>query len=122
MAVDLSKLNFYSGNRYEYVSTKGSSAFSVAGGGFGSTTITIPHGLGYKPYCKAWYTLNSTGKYYQLFAGPGSYNVNTTLDGIGLQVSNVYADTTNLVFFFENFGVPAVTGTVYYRIYAERQA
>jgi hypothetical protein len=113
---DIGKLAFSSQFRYERVALKSSVPFSIAGGGFASTTITVPHGLGYRPYVKGWYTFGS-GKMFSLFASPASYN----LDGNGVQVSDVDANTTDLVVFLENFGVPAVSGRLYYRIYAERQ-
>lgn len=113
---DYNRIAFTSGARYERIELKGSSGFSVAGGGFANTTVTIPHNLGYRPYVKAKYTYGS-GKYFDLFAGPGSYN----LDGNGGQISNANATTANYVVFIENFGVPAISGTIYYRIYAEPQ-
>lgn len=116
MSVDLSKLSFYSGSRYERVLLKSSQAFSVVGGGFGQTTVTIAHNLGYKPYYKAWYGFGD-GKYFQLFAGTGSFNI----DGNSAQIDNVSVTTSNLVIVVDNFGVPAISGTIYYRIYAESQ-
>lgn len=114
---DYNKVAFSSAFRYERVALKSSQAFSVAGGGFANTTVTIPHNLGYRPYIKAKYTYGS-GKYFDLFAGPGSFN----LDGNSAQISNANATTTNYIVFIENFGVPAISGTIYYRIYAEAQA
>lgn len=116
MPVDLSKLSFYSGTRYERVVLKSNAPFSVVGGGAGLTTVTIPHNLGYKPYYKAWYTFAS-GKYYQLWAGPGSFNI----DGNNAQIDNVSVTTTSLIVAIDNFGIPAISGTIYYRIYAEPQ-
>lgn len=116
MPVDLSKLSFYSPSRYERVALKGSSAFTVAGGGFANTTVTITHNLGYKPYYKGWYTYGS-GKYFQLFPATSSFNI----DGNSAQISNVSVTTSTMVVFIENFGVPAIAGTIYYRIYAEPQ-
>jgi hypothetical protein len=116
MTLDLSKLSFYSGTRYERVALKSSQPFTVAGGGFGQTTVTIAHNLGYKPYYKAWYTFGG-GKYFQLFAGTGSFNI----DGNSGQIDNVSVTTASLIVVVDNFGVPAISGTVYYRIYAEPQ-
>lgn len=113
---DYNKTAFTSAARYERVALKSSQPFSVAGGGFATTTVTIPHNLGYRPYVKAKYTFGS-GKYFDLFAGPGSFN----LDGNSAQIDNANADTTNYVVVIDNFGVPAITGTIYYRIYAEPQ-
>src|SRR4051812_13006896 len=113
---DFSKISFSSAYRYERVVKKSSAPFSVAGGGFASTTVSIPHGRTYGPYYKARYTYGN-GKYYDLFAGPGSFNI----DGNSGQISNVSVDSTNLVVFIENFGVPAISGTIEYRIYAEAQ-
>jgi len=117
MAVDLEKLSFYSASRYERVALKSSQNFTVTGGGFGQTTVTIPHNLGYKPYYKAWYGFGS-GKYYQLFAGTATYDI----DGNGAQIDNVSVTTTDLIVVVDNFGVPAISGTIYYRIYAEPQS
>lgn len=114
--VDGSKLSFSSAFRYERVVKKSSKTFNVAGGGFANTTVTIPHNLGYRPYVKAKYSFGD-GKYFDLFAGPGSFN----LDGNGAQISNANADTINYTIFIENFGGPAISGTIYYRIYAEPQ-
>jgi hypothetical protein len=99
------------------VALKSHVAFSVAGGGFATTTVTIPHNLGYKPYFKGRYTFVD-GKYFNLFAGVGSYN----LDGNGGQIDNINVTTANLIITIANFGVPAISGTIYYRIYAEAQA
>lgn len=115
MAILLAKQAFNSGNRYEHIALKSSVPFSVAGGGFANTTITIPHNLGYKPYVKSWYTFG--GKIFDLFAGPASFN----LDGNSAQISNANVTTANYIIFIENFGVPAINGTIYYRIYAEPQ-
>ena len=105
-------LAFSSDFRYEHIAIKSHQPFSVSS--FGDTTYTIPHNLGYIPYFKAWYTYGD-GKYFQLFSGPVSY----AIDGNGGQINNVYADTTNLyVEVSENNGSP-ISGTIYYRIYAE---
>ena len=114
---DYSKAAFTSVYRYEYVVQKSHAHFSIAGGGFGSTTVTITHDLGYKPYFKAWITFAS-GKKFRIFSGTSSYDI----DGNGVQVDSVNVTTTTLVVNLSNFGVPAVTGIVYYRIYAEPQA
>lgn len=113
---DPSKIAFSSPFRYERVALKGSSPFSIAGGGFGITTVTITHNLGYRPYYKAWYTYGD-GKYFRLFAGTGSFNI----DGNSGQIDNANVTTTNLIIIIDNPGVPAISGTVYYRIYAEPQ-
>ncbi len=112
---DFSKIAFSSAYRYERVSLKGSTAFTVAGGGFGITTKTITHSLGYKPYFKAWYTYG--GKVFKLFAGTGSFNI----DSNSGQIDNADVTSTTLVIVIDNFGAPAISGTIYYRIYAEPQ-
>ncbi len=116
MATDPGKLSFDSAYRYERIAIKSSVPFSVAGGGFGSTTVTIPHNLGYRPYVRSWYTYGS-GKTFELFAGTGSFNI----DGNSAQISNSNTTTTTFVVFIENFGLAAISGTIYYRIYAEPQ-
>lgn len=114
MATNLSNVSFTSSNRYEYIALKGNTGFSIGGGGFANTTVTIPHNLTYEPYYRLWYVMGS-GKIYEMYSGTGSYNI----DGNGVQVSSITVTTSNLVIFFENFGVPAASGTIYYRIYAE---
>lgn len=115
MATNLAKLAATAGNRNERIVLKSSQAFSVGGGGFASTTVTISHALGYKPYVKSWYTFG--GKIFALFAGPTSFN----LDGNSAQISNANATSSDYIVFIENFGVPAISGRIYYRIYAEPQ-
>ena len=114
--INYSKAAFISIPRYEYVTIKSKSPFSIAGGGFGSTTVSVPHNLGYKPYFKAWYTFDDVF-YYRAFSGTGSYD----LHGNGMQVDSISVTTTDLVFNLSNFAVPAITGTIHYRIYAEPQ-
>jgi hypothetical protein len=114
MAVDLSKLAFYSGTRYERTALKSHVAFSLAA--FGVQTLTVAHNLGYVPYYKLFYAYGD-GKYFQMFAGNGSY----AIDGNGGQVDNIYPDSTNIyIELSENNGSP-ISGTIYYRIYAEPQ-
>lgn len=115
MAGNLAKQSFNSGNRYERIVLKSSAPFSVAGGGFANTTVTIPHNLGYKPYVKSWYTFG--GKVFDLFAGPASFN----LDGNSAQISNANVTTSSYIIFIENFGGAVINGTIEYRIYAEPQ-
>lgn len=113
---DFSKISFSSAYRYERVVLKGSVGFNLPGSFFGITTVTVTHNLGYKPYFKARYTYGN-GKYYDLYPGAGSFNI----DGNSGQVDNVYPDSTNLVIEMANFGIPAISGTIYYRMYAEAQ-
>lgn len=111
---DFSKVAFSSAFRYERVATKGNKAFSV--GAFGVTTYTVAHSLGYFPYYKAWYTYGD-GKYFKIFAGTASFGI----DGNGGQVDNVNVDNNNLnITISENSG-GTISGTIYYRIYAEPQ-
>jgi hypothetical protein len=114
MAVDVSRLSFDSAFRYERIAIKSSIGFSVAA--FGIKLLTIPHNLGYIPYVKSYYTYDD-GKYFDLFSGITSY----AIDGNGGQIDTAYADTTNYyVQISEQNGSP-ISGTVYYRIYAEPQ-
>lgn len=112
---DYNKVSFTNRFRYERQILKGSVPFSI-GTSFPSNnpTITIPHGLGYKPYVKVWYTYTS-GKVYEMFGGANSYGI----DGNNAQVDNFYADENNLYITFFGLDVFVVTGRVYYRIYAE---
>lgn len=111
---DLSKLSFTSSTRYEHVALKGSAPFSVSA--LGSQTVTVAHNLGYEPYVKGFYTYGD-GKYFILFSGNSSFG----LDGNGGQIDNCYVDNTNLyIDITENLG-GAISGTIYYRIYAEAQ-
>ena len=114
MAVDLSKLSFQSNSRYERISIKSHIGFSVAA--FGATTYTIAHNLGYLPYVKAYYTYDNV-KFFELFSGNRSY----AMGGNGGQIDTAYVDTVNYyVKVSENSGA-AISGTIYYRIYAEPQ-
>lgn len=114
MTVDLSKLASDSANRDERIVLKNHVAFSVTA--FGVQTYTVAHNLGYIPYVKSFYTYGD-GKYFRLFAGNTSY----ALDGNGGQVDNEEVDATNYtVTISENNGSP-ISGTIYYRIYAEPQ-
>jgi hypothetical protein len=122
MSVDYSKIAFSSRFRYEHMATdtsgnplKSSVAFSVAPSTF--PTITIPHNLGYVPFFRLYYGFND-GKYYPLFSGPSSYNI----DGNSFQIDNVYADATNIYVYLENDNTVTVSGRIYYRIYAEPQS
>lgn len=119
MAVDLANLAFTSNLRYEYIATKGHTGFSVTTT-FPNAVITysIPHNLGYAPFFKMFYTFDNS-VFYPLFTGPASYN----LAGNGFQMDNAYADINNVYFTADNStGSGTITGTVYYRIYAEPQA
>lgn len=113
---DFSKIAFSSAFRYEHIVLKGSSPFSVGGGGFANTTVTIIHNLGYRPFIKAFYSYGD-GKYFSLFSGPSSFDIDVN----GGQISNVNADSSNFIVFIENFDIPPISGTIYYRIYAEPQ-
>src|ERR1700755_2871594 len=114
MSTDLSKLSADSANRDERIIIKGNVAFFVAA--FGVQSYTVPHNLGYVPYVKSFYTYGD-GKYFRLFAGNTSYG----LDGNGGQIDNEEVDSSNYtITVSENNGV-AISGTIYYRIYAEPQ-
>lgn len=114
MSTDLSKLASDSANRIERVVLKSSIPFSLAA--FGIGTFSVSHNLGYYPYIKAYYTYGD-GKYFRLFAGAGSY----AIDGNGGQVDNEDVTTTAYsVTISENNGA-AISGRIYYRIYAEPQ-
>lgn len=114
MVVDVSKLSFDSAFRYERIAIKSNTSFSVAA--FGLQFLTIPHNLGYIPYVKSYYTYGD-GKYFDLFSGNSSFGI----DGNGGQVDTAYADATNYyIQISEGLGSP-VSGTIYYRIYAEPQ-
>lgn len=111
---DLGELAFDSANRVERISTKSHANFSVPA--FGFITVTVPHNLGYIPYYKAFYTYGA-GKYYQLYAGVDSYDI----AGNMVQIDNVYEDTVNFYVDVLSSAAGVVTGTIYYRIYAEQQ-
>lgn len=115
---DYSKVAFTSQFRYERVVMKGNIAFTLAGGEFfGETkTLTVPHNLGYRPYVKTKYTYNN-GVIYEFFAGAASYSIAGNFG----QVTNVSVDETNYSITLENHGTNAISGVVYYRIYAEPQ-
>jgi hypothetical protein len=126
MTLNPANLAFSSAFRYQYIAKNGSGnplkghlSFDVSTTYPNAvTTYTIPHNLGYVPFFKMWYSFGD-GKYYALSAGPSTYN----LDGNGFQMDDAYADATNLYFTADNtnFSGPDITGTVFYRIYAEPQ-
>jgi hypothetical protein len=115
MAVDLSKLAFYSGSRYERIALKGNFPFTIAASTFPVYTIT--HNLGYIPYVKLWYTF-SDSKYFPMFSGASSFSI----DGNLIQVDDITVTTTTISVTMENDDSVTHTGTIYYRIYAEPQA
>lgn len=107
--------HFISEVRYEHIALKGSMPFSVDA--FGVQTVTVAHNLGYIPYIKGFYTYGD-GKYFRLFSGNDSYGI----DGNGGQIDNETIDETNYIIeISENNGSP-ISGTIYYRIYAEPQS
>lgn len=110
------KLSSASQYRYEYVLLKGRQAFTAGTSNPGNQPlVTIAHNLGYVPFYRLFYTYGD-GNIFELFAGNSSYNI----DGNGMQVNNVYADTANLyVQFFNASTTTPYSGTVYYRIYGE---
>lgn len=110
--IDNTKLAFNSHSRYARLALKGSKGFSVSV--FGTTSVSVPHGLGYKPYYKLWYKVGT--KYVQLYAGAGNYDLCGATD----QSEDNYADTSNIHATFSSGG-GAYSGTLYYRIYAEPQ-
>lgn len=112
--MDASKIAFTSDYRYERVSAKGSKAFSISA--FGQTQYSVAHNLGYKPYFRAWYTYDNS-KYFQMFSGTASY----ALGGNGGQVDDISVDNTYFYFTISENNGSAISGTVYYRIYAEPQ-
>jgi hypothetical protein len=114
MSVDVSKLAFDSTFRYERIATKGSATFGAIVP-FGTQTVTISHNLGYVPYVKSWYTYG--GKIFDLFAGIASFDI----DGNGGQIDNSYVTSSDFVVTIINFGAGNISGTIYYRIYAEPQ-
>jgi hypothetical protein len=115
MAVDLSKLSFYSGSRYERIALKGNLPFSIAS--FAFPTFTITHNLGYIPYVKLWYVFSDSA-YFQMFSGASSFSI----DGNLIQVDDITVTTTTISVTMENDDSVTHTGTIYYRIYAEPQA
>lgn len=115
---DYSKLSFTSKFRYEHIALKGHADFTVAAGTGSTTTVTITHDLGYKPYYKARYTYGS-GKYFSLFAGTSSYDI----DGNMGEVVSVSVTDTALIIVMSNFDISnPISGTIYYRIYAEPES
>ena len=111
---NLNNIAFDSTLRVEYISIKGHIAFSVPS--FGIQTYTIAHNLGYNPFFKAFYTYGD-GKYFDLFSGTGSY----AIDGNGGQIDDAHVDTSNLYITVSENNGSAISGTIYYRIYAEPQ-
>lgn len=113
---DNAGMAFTTAYRYERVIAKGNKTFTFNNSG----TVTIAHSLGYRPYFKLYYKYGN-GNIYALYSGTGSYAIDGTNQ---MQVDNVRSDGTNVYIDFFNFDFstnpsPAVSGTVYYRIYAE---
>jgi hypothetical protein len=114
MAIDLTKLAFYSGSRYERTALKSNYPFTITAGSF--PTYTISHNLGYIPYVKLWYTF-SDGIYYPMFSGASSYDI----DGNFVQVDDITVTTASILVSMENDDSSDHSGVIYYRIYAEPQ-
>lgn len=111
----LSQVAFSSQFRYERIDIKSSQSFSTAGV---SVSLTIPHNLGYSPYFRCYVLFSGDDRYYYLTtANPNVFYGNSGQAG----VEGYYADTTNLYCTFDNFTSGTLSGTFYYRIYAEPQ-
>jgi hypothetical protein len=111
---DLTKAAVYSPDRFEHIALKSHVAFSVAA--FGVQTYTVTHSLGYVPYFRGFYTYDNV-EYFELFPGNSSY----AIAGNGGQIDTIYITSTTLsIEVSENNGSP-ISGTIYYRIYAEPQ-
>lgn len=106
---------FTSKQRYERITLKGSVPFSTNNGGPNTSTVTIPHGLGYAPFVRLFFALEGFSGYFQ------SYNSYVLNIGHWL-IDTLEVDTTNITikFLYDDTGIH--TGTVYYRVYAEPQS
>lgn len=113
--MSISKLDFSSAFRYEYIDVKSSQTFTTSGGTPNTATITIPHNLGYIPFFRTYFLFSGDSNYYAGFNGPGLI--------LGdWQIENINADAFNINITLDNSTTNATTGAVYYRIYAEPQA
>lgn len=113
MAFFPERISFMSAVRYERVAFKSHVPYSVSA--FGIQHISIPHNLGYEPYVQAWYDCND-GKMRKLFSGNASYDAVT-----GSQIDTEKVDTANYYIDVSEQNGGTVSGTIYYRIYAEPQ-
>lgn len=112
----LDQIAFSTQFRYEYIDIKGDSSFST--GGF-TTSVTIPHNLGYVPYYKSYVLLSGDTHYYYL----STSNPNLAYgESNQMSTESYYADSINLYCTFVNFTPGTLSGTFYYRIYAEPQS
>lgn len=118
MSVDLSKAAFSSEYRYEYIGTKGHQAFTTTGGSPNVATVIIAHSLGYIPFFRVYFQFQGDSNYYTSYNGPIIY-----LGTDFWVINSIQPSTTTLTVSINPQGSTSVlTGTVFYRIYAEPQA
>lgn len=105
------RISFLSAVRYEHIAFKSHIQFSATS--FGVDHLIIPHNLGYEPYVKSWYDYGD-GKIRRLYSGNVSYD-----PVAGGQIDNQHVDSTNYYVDVSEQNGGTVSGTLYYRIYAE---
>lgn len=98
------------------VAVEGRSNYSIPASAFATTTVTIPHNLGYVPYFRIWIKYPSGRTYY------GNVGATSYEDSSFTQTEDIHADTTNLYVRMADGAGAGVggSGTIYYRIYAEQ--
>jgi hypothetical protein len=83
---------------------------------FESKTITISHGLGYRPFFRLWIQVPGSPRIYLMESGPTTFG-----NAPNMQIEGIGSDNTNIYVAFGNYGGPLVNGRVYYRIYEDPQ-
>ncbi len=119
MAMDESKLQFYSGFNYQKVFRKDTQTETVPVSGGGPpptpTTVTIPHNLGRIPSVRVWYD-PGVGKRF-----PISYEQyvddTTGVSEVDTVTAQAHLTTTSLVLEFLNLSAASVDVIIWYRIY-----
>jgi hypothetical protein len=124
MAIDYSKVQFFSGLNYQKIALAGTTTATVP---FATpTTVTIPHNLGYVPTVKVWYEpmISSDGVSYaasnqiwpladfqfgDIFEASPTFDLGTT--------GYAYIDSTNLYVVLTDASGGTVSIPIYYRFY-----
>lgn len=111
MSVDNSKLSFRTAFRYEHIA-KNSNGNLLKGNviiASSNSSVTVPHNLGYVPYCKVFYEYPA-GTIMPALATAGAF----------IEVDFVPTTTGLTITAYTNYETPAFSNLkVYYRIYEE---
>lgn len=103
---------FFSGFNYQKIATKGNSTHTAT---VGSTTVTIPHNLGYIPSVRVWYDPDN-GQRFPL--SNEQYTDDTTsVSEVNLVSARAHLTTTDLVIEYTNSDAGSHDVTTYWRVY-----